>query len=295
MQFKPKFIEKYEKITDIEKFMKFSLKEPRKSIRVNTIKISVSELKQKLEEKNFKLTQIPWCKEGFFITGNRTDLGNLLEHSLGYFYVQEASSMIPALILNPDENDIVLDMAASPGSKTTQLASIMNNSGLIIANELKYERTKSLSINLERSGITNTIITNSDARNIKGNYDKILLDAPCSGTGTIRKSLKTIKIWNPNMYKKLSNIQKQLIQHAFSLLKENGILVYSTCSISPEENEEVIEFLLKNHDNARIEKIDLNIKNSESVTNNKEVKNCLRIWPQDNDTDGFFIAKIKKV
>ena len=295
MQFKPKFIEKYEKITDIEKFMKFSLKEPRKSIRVNTIKISVSELKQKLEEKNFKLTQIPWCKEGFFITGNRTDLGNLLEHSLGYFYVQEASSMIPALILNPDENDIVLDMAASPGSKTTQLASIMNNSGLIIANELKYERTKSLSINLERSGISNTIITNSDARNIKGNYDKILLDAPCSGTGTIRKSLKTIKIWNPNMYKKLSNIQKQLIQHAFSLLKENGILVYSTCSISPEENEEVIEFLLKNHDNARIEKIDLNIKNSESVTNNKEVKNCLRIWPQDNDTDGFFIAKIKKV
>ena len=295
MQFKPKFIEKYEKITDIEKFMKFSLKEPRKSIRVNTIKISVSELKQKLEEKNFKLTQIPWCKEGFFITGNRTDLGNLLEHSLGYFYVQEASSMIPALILNPDENDIVLDMAASPGSKTTQLASIMNNSGLIIANELKYETTKSLSINLERSGITNTIITNSDARNIKGNYDKILLDAPCSGTGTIRKSLKTIKIWNPNMYKKLSNIQKQLIQHAFSLLKENGILVYSTCSISPEENEEVIEFLLKNHDNARIEKIDLNIKNSESVTNNKEVKNCLRIWPQDNDTDGFFIAKIKKV
>ena len=293
MQFKPKFLEKYEKITDIEKFKEFSLKEPRKSIRVNTIKISVSELKSRLSD--FKLTQIPWCKEGFFITGERTDLGNLLEHSLGYFYVQEASSMIPALILSPDENDIVLDMAASPGSKTTQLASIMNNKGLIIANELKYERTKSLSINLERSGISNTIITNSDARNIKGIYDKILLDAPCSGTGTIRKSPKTIKIWNPNMYKKLSNIQKQLIWHAFSLLKENGILVYSTCSVSPEENEEVIEFLLSKNENAKILPINLNINHSEPITENKEIKNCLRIWPQDNDTDGFFVAKIKKV
>jgi len=293
MQFKPKFIEKYEKITDIEKFKEFSLKEPRKSIRVNTIKISVNELKERL--KDFKLTQIDWCKEGFFIEGNRTDLGNLLEHSLGYFYVQEASSMLPPLALSPNENDIVLDMAASPGSKTTQLASIMKNQGLIIANELKYERTKSLSINLERSGITNTIITNSDARNIKGNYDKILLDAPCSGTGTIRKSPKTLKIWNPNMYRKLSNIQKQLIEHAFSLLKENGILVYSTCSISPEEDEEVIESLLNNHQNAKVEKINLNIKHVEPITDNKEVKNTLRIWPQDNDTDGFFVAKIKKV
>jgi tRNA (cytosine49-C5)-methyltransferase len=291
MQFKDKFIEKYSKYTDIEKFKEYSLKKPRKSIRVNTLKISVKELKSRLS--NFTLTQIPWCKEGFFIQGERTDLGNLLEHQLGYIYIQEASSMIPAQVLDP-KDEVVLDMAAAPGSKTTHSASLMNNSGLIIANELKYDRIKSLSSNLTRCGVSNAVITNQDAINLKGTFDKILLDAPCSGTGTIRKSPNTIKIWNPNMYRKLSNLQKKLILHAYSLLNKNGTLVYSTCSISPEEDEEVIEFLLEKTD-AKLEKINLNLKSSPCITQNKEVKKCLRIWPQDNNTDGFFIAKIRKL
>jgi len=292
MEFKQKFIEKYSKITDIEKFKEYSLKKPRKSIRVNTLKISVKELKQRLS--NFKLTQIPWCKEGFFVEGKRTDLGNLLEHQLGYFYIQEAASMLPSQVLSP-KDEIVLDMAAAPGSKTTQLASIMDNQGIIIANELKYSRIIALATNLQRCGVSNTIITNSDAINLKGKYDKISLDAPCSGTGTIRKSLKTLEIWNPHMYKKLSNIQKKLILHAFDILNEQGSLVYSTCSISPEENEQVIEFLLKKHENAKLEKINLDIKSSKLISENKELQKCLRIWPQDNNTDGFFVAKIKKL
>ena len=304
-EFKEKFIQTYEKLTDIEDFKKYSLEKLTKSVRVNTLKISVKELKERLENQNFKLKQIPWCKQGFWVLdGPRTDLGNLKEHSLGYVYVQEAASMIPPIVLNTDENDLVLDMAAAPGSKTTQMASLMNNDGLIIANDYKYDRIKALGINLQRCGVLNTVITLMEGKRFSNamiKFDKILLDAPCSGTGAIRKSLKTLKMWNPNMFKKLAGIQKQLITVAFETLKENGILVYSTCSIAPEENEAVIDFLLTRNKNARLESINLDIKRSDSITEynkdiySQEIKKCLRIWPQDNNTEGFFIAKIKKV
>ncbi|MEK6841251.1 MAG: RsmB/NOP family class I SAM-dependent RNA methyltransferase, partial [Nanoarchaeota archaeon] len=264
-KFKEKFLEKYSKLTNINRFCEYCLKRLNKSIRVNTLKISVKELKEKLNE--YELKQIPWCKEGFWIKGPRTDLGNLLEHSLGYFYVQEAASMIPPVVLQPKEHDLVLDLAAAPGSKTTQMASMMNNKGIIIANDIKYDRLKALSVNLQRSGILNTIITLKSNYSFKEmKFDKVLLDAPCSGTGAIRKSLLTLKIWNNNMINKLANDQKRLILNAFDSLNENGVLVYSTCSVDPEENEGVINFLLKNRD-AKLEKIDLDIKKSPIILN----------------------------
>jgi 16S rRNA C967 or C1407 C5-methylase (RsmB/RsmF family) len=177
----------------------------------------------------------------------------------------------------------------------------MQNKGILVANDYKAMRIAPLSINLQRAGSTNAIITLMEGRFFKNIYfDKILVDAPCSGTGTVRKSLKTLKIWNPNMIKRLAATQKQLIETAFGILKENGALVYSTCSLEPEENESVIDFLLDKYDNAKTEKIDLNIKASNPVLEfedkkyNKEIKNCLRIWPQDNDTEGFFVSKIVK-
>ena len=291
VEFKNNFIEHYSKLIDIEKFKEYCLKPLRKSIRVNTLKISVNELKKRL--KDYNLEKIPWIKEGFFVGKSVVGMGNLVEHSLGYFYMQEAASMIPPLVLDVKEDDLVLDVSAAPGSKTTQMGVMMKNKGLIVANDIKYERLKSLQINLQRAGISNTIITLMNGHKIKGKFDKILLDAPCSGTGAIRKSLGTLKIWNPNMNKKLSMIQKKLLLHNFDNLNEDGELVYSTCSVEPEENEKVIEFLLENKD-AKLEKIDLDIKRSEIISDNKEVKKCLRIWPQDNDTEGFFVAKIKK-
>ncbi len=295
-EFKERFLEHYSKLTDIKMFCEFSLKRLNKSIRVNTLKISVKELKEKLNEYEFK--QIPWCKEGFWIKGPRTDLGNLLEHSLGYFYIQEAASMIPPIVLNPNENDTVLDLAAAPGSKTTQMAALMKNKGLMIANDIKFDRLKALSINLQRCGVLNTVTTlRTNFKYVK--FSKILLDAPCSGSGAIRKSLKTIQIWNPNMLIKLSRDQKRLILNAYDSLEENGTLVYSTCSIDPEEDEGVIDFLMRNRD-CKIEKIDLDINKSEIILDydnkhfNDEIKKCLRIWPQDNDTEGFFVAKIRK-
>jgi len=299
-EFKENFIKDLENITDIEKFKEYTLKPLRKSIRINNLKISVKNFKL----KNFKLTKIPYIPNGFFITGERTDLGNLIEHSLGYFYVQEAASMIPPVVLNPKENEIVLDLCASPGSKTTQMAAMMNNKGLIFANDLKFDRIRILHSNLQRCGVSNTVITLMEGHkfsrsNIK--FDKILVDAPCSGSGAIRKSLHTLKIWNSNMLKKLSSIQKQLLKTAFELLKKNGTLVYSTCSICPEENEAVVDYLLKEFPNAKVENIKLKdlklspcILKYKNETYSEEIKKCLRLWPQDNDTEGFFIAKIKK-
>src|SRR3989339_1891095 len=297
IEFKEKFVERYSKLTEFEEFKKYSLSFLRRSIRVNTIKISVDELKKRLE-KDWNLEQIPWCREGFYIEHikkERRDIGNLIEHSLGYFYTQEAASMIPPLVLEPEKDEIVLDMAASPGSKTTQIAALMENTGILIANDYTTERMKPLSINLQRCGVSNAIITLMQGQWFKNmQFDRILVDAPCSGTGTIRKSLKTLRIWNPNMVKRLAATQKQLLDTAFSVLKEGGTLVYSTCSLEPEENEGVIDFLLNKYENAELEPIKLsNIKKSEPILNfenkkyNDEIKKCLRIWPQDNDTEGF--------
>ncbi len=296
-EFKEKFIERYSKLTNFKKFKEYSLKKQDKSIRVNTLKI------KSLKLKDFKLKQIPWHKDGFFISGKRTDLGNLPEHGLGYFYIQEASSMIPPLVLNPKENDFVLDMAAAPGSKTTQMAAMMRNKGLILANDVDHKRIISLNSNLQRCGVTNTVTTILEGRFFKNyQFDKILLDAPCSGTGTLRKSPNTIQDWSQNIINRLCGIQRQLIRTAFENLKEGGTLVYSTCTLEPQEDEGIVSYLLDQYDNAKLEKINIkNIKSSSPVLEfegnkySKEVKNCLRIWPQDNDTDGFFVAKIKKI
>jgi len=287
VKFKKSFIDHYAKLTNIEEFKKYCLKPLRKSIRVNTLKTTINEIKSRLKSHNLK--QIPWCKQGFWIEGKA--IGNLLEHFLGYIYIQEAASMIPPIILNPKKTDLVLDMAASPGSKTTQLSALMKNQGLIIANDNSPSRIQALKFNTQRCGCSNVIINLMHGRKLLSHkFDKILLDAPCSGTGAIRKSIRTLQMYNPESLNKLSSIQKQLIDTAFLALKPKGTLVYSTCSLEPIENEEVVSYLLNKYDNAKLSKTTLNIKRSPS-----ELKNCLRIWPQDNDTEGFFVAKITKI
>ena len=304
IEIKKNFEERYRLLLgkDYDKFIEYSLSFMRKSIRINTLKISVEDLKKRLE-KEWNLTQIPWCEEGFFIEhkkGLRRDIGNLIEHNLGYFYVQEAASMIPPVVLDAKPNEVVLDMCSAPGSKTTQLAAMMQNKGILVSNDSDYKRMAPLSFNIQRTGATNTLVTLMEGRFFKMPFDKILLDAPCSGTGTIRKSLKTLKMWNPNMVKRIAGTQRQLIDVAFNCLKPGGVMTYSTCTLEPEENEAIIDFLLNKYENAKLEKIELNIKYSNAIKSfegaeySKEVEKCLRIWPQDNDTCGFFVAKINK-
>ncbi len=303
IEFKPAFIERYSQLTDWDEFRKYSLSFLRRSIRINTFLGSIPETKKSIEAKGWTLTPIPWCQEGFWISHpERRDVGNLLEHHLGKIYVQEAASMIPPLILKPKPDEIVLDLCAAPGSKTTQMGVMMKSKGLLIANDYKGDRLSSLGINVQRSGLTNVLITLMHGKRFfEFQFDKILVDAPCSGTGTIRKSLKTIMIWNPLMITKLARQQKELLENAFKNLKAGGELVYSTCSLEPEENEGVIDWLLQRYQNAIVMKVILpGLKTSPAVLEfagekyAPQIQQCLRIWPQDNDTEGFFVAKIKK-
>jgi len=298
---------------DYDKFMNYSLSYIRKCIRVNTLKASVDDIKKRLDER-WNLHEIPWCRQGFWIDfkdGKRFDLGNLIEHHLGYIYIQESASMIPPVVLDPNPGERVLDLCAAPGSKTSQIAMYMQNKGIIVANDVSGMRLKALGMNLQRCGVRNSIITMMQEnkflwikkQNPNIEFDKILVDAPCSGTGTIRKSLRTIKEWNPLSITKLSKIQRNLIDAGFQLLKSGGTIVYSTCTIEPEENEAVVSYLIDKYEDAELLEIDsesLGIKRTPSIIKfqdlhiNPVVKECLRLHPYDNNTEGFFIAKIRK-
>ncbi len=304
-ELKPKFIEHYKSFCpDYDKFIDYSFSYPRQAIRVNTLKTTVKQVKESMIKKDWILEQVPWCKQGFWITHkeNRRDIGNTIEHSLGYIFVQDAASMIPPLVLDPKPNELVLDMCAAPGSKATQIAQHMENKGILIANDYKGMRISALGINMQRLGVTNNVISLMEGRFFKDfKFDKILVDAPCSGTGTIRKSLKTTKQWSINLLKNLSGVQRQLLKTAFDNLKEGGTLVYSTCSCEPLENEAVVSWLLETYENAYVEKIKLKGLNTsqpilefDNIKFNPQVSNTLRIWPYDNDTEGFFVAKINK-
>ncbi|RLV58807.1 16S rRNA (cytosine(1407)-C(5))-methyltransferase RsmF [Parashewanella curva] len=283
----------------LDEFLAFNNKPLRLSVRVNTLKITVSAFHDLMSSKGWRLTSIPWCKEGFWITiPPHQDIGNSIEHLQGLFYIQEASSMLPPTALfDSDSNfDNVLDMAAAPGSKTTQIAALMNNQGLLIANEYSSSRVKMLHANLVRMGVYNAAITHFDAE-VFGQYlfeafDAILLDAPCGGEGTVRKDSNALKDWRLEEVHSIATKQKQLIVSAFEALKVNGTLIYSTCTLSQEENQQVCLFLKETFGDA-VEFISLaDLFNGANKATTSE--GFLHIWPQIFDSEGFFVAKIRK-
>lgn len=291
LHFKPRFIAKYSQLTDFAAYALNIKQFLRRSILVNTLKISVHELKQRLTHQGWQLEPVPWCKQGFYISGERRDIGNMEEHRDGLFFVQSSASMLPAVVLDPKPGETILDLCASPGGKTIQMAGMMRNQGTIVAVDSKHYRAIILRKNLERCGVTNTVVVVVElAEKIKGNvFDKILLDPPCSASGTIKGATKhsrqTLQQWNPITIKRLAKLQKKMISNAFSLLKPGGTLVYSTCSLEPEEDEEVVQHLL-DAVGGTLETITLPVKG--------DFKNGLKIWPQHQDTEGFFVAKIRK-
>ncbi len=303
-QFKEKFLERMRKLLgdELEVFLEICEKYLPTTIRVNTLKIRKEDLVERLSQR-YKVKELKWYEDGLIIEDGFS-LGNTIEHALGYFYVQEAASMIPPLVLKPRKNDFVLDLCAAPGSKTTQIAQLMENTGLIIANDIRIDRIKALTTNLQRCGVSNCVVTmmNGNAfRNVNLEFDKVLVDAPCSAEGAIRKNYNVLRMWNLRMIKGLSRLQKKLVETGFMRLKEGGRLVYSTCTLAPEENEEVVDFLLRKYENAEVEKVSLKglrlrrgIEEWEGKKFSSEVRRCVRIYPQDNDTEGFFIASIVK-
>lgn len=301
------FISHYIKILGEEKakkFFEYCKKPLRKSIRINTLKWNIKKFNIFAKENNWEYTQIPWCDTGFFIERGEspTPLGNILEHAIGNFYVQEASSMIPveALFWKKENKKftgkIVADIAASPGSKTTHIACKMQGNGTLLANELSSSRLKALYSNLERCGVHNCILTHYDGENLCSllpeMFDYILLDAPCTGEGTVRKNYDAIKNWSAEDAQRMSIIQKKLIISAFQSLKEGGEMVYSTCTLGKEENQEVVEYLQKIYpDNAEIIPLLGLFEGSEKAIT---PEGFLHVFPEIYDTEGFFVAKIQK-
>lgn len=288
---------------DLQAFVNICHQPLRRAIRINTLKISVADFKIIATEHQWQLTPIPWCKEGFWIEieNEITPLGNSFEHLSGMLYIQEASSMMPVTALfhlfDANSESTLLDAAAAPGSKTTQIAAKMGNKGLIIANEFSASRVKMLHANIQRCGIKNVVLTHFDAK-IFGSwlpetFDAILLDAPCSGEGTIRKDKLAMKNWDQKSIASISTIQHGLIESAFHALKENGILIYSTCTLSHEENQDVCLHLQQTFPDC-VEFVPLNDL-FEGANKTATEEGFLHIWPQVYDSEGFFIAAIRKI
>ena len=288
------FLDRYKKLGETVTDVRL-----RPSLRINVLNISEEKLINRLKKQKVKLEKIPYAKHGYFYY-SRFSLGSIAEYLLGYFYLQESAAQLPVQVLDPKPDEVVLDCCASPGGKTTQIAQFMKNKGTLIALEKKKHRINSLKTNLERCRITNCIAYLMDANKVDSlniKFDKILLDAPCSG------NFVTDPAWfnkrDMDGVRRASEIQKSLIEKTLSVLKKGGIMVYATCSLEPEENELNMQWMLK-HFKVKIEKTNLKIGDSGLITVfdkklDKSIADCRRFWPNKTNTEGFFIAKIRKL
>ncbi|MFA5917785.1 MAG: NOL1/NOP2/sun family putative RNA methylase [Candidatus Gracilibacteria bacterium] len=292
----------------------------KKSIRVNTNKISIDDFKKLAKNNGWQLTETSLGKNTFYIDRFEdldTALGNTSEHQKGYFYVQELAASSSPYYMSGDKIDYseytILDMSASPGGKTTQLSEYYPNS-IIVANEINKERFKGLFFNLDRMGSLNIVCTNYDGRFFKESeelFDKVLLDAPCSGEGTAFKTDDSLKYRNIKNIKSISKLQLSLIDSAVKTLKVGGELVYSTCTLNKLENEGVIEAVMERYKGS-LEIVPLDC-HSEFISESGKGQNLfndsgsgpegqisdnssfIRNWPHINHTGGFFVAKIRKI
>lgn len=271
------------------------------TLRVNTLKYDIQSLMKYFKENNIKFERVPWYNDALVIkNADEKKLQKLDIYEKGYIYIQSLSSMVPPIALNPIPGDKVLDLTAAPGSKTTEIASLMNNEGYILANELDKIRCERLKYNVEKQGAKIIEVVNGRGEKVGDKYseyfDKVLLDTPCSGEGRfVVGRLATYRDWSPKTVKELSKLQKKLFESAYKALKPNGIMVYSTCTLNEEENELILNWALKNFD-IKLVDIDVEIKNAQKAFNDdkdKSINKAIRILPS-KDTEGFFVAKLVK-
>jgi NOL1/NOP2/sun family putative RNA methylase len=266
------------------------------AFRVNTLKIMEKELTKSLSDRNVKFRKIDFLDYGYEILDSPFSLGASFEYLLGYIYLQEPAAQFPSMVLHPDVKDVVLDMAAAPGGKTTQLASYMRNRGILVAVDLNRERLYALENHLERMGVVNCLVYNSDILKMnfhEQKFSKILLDAPCSGNYVTdsewfnKRSLEDVK--------RNSILQRKMLRLAISLVKPGGSIIYGTCSLEPEENEFNIQWMLNNFD-VFLGKVQG--PGSPSPTEifgaelDPEIRKCHRFWPDETGTQGFFVAEV---
>ena len=280
-------------------------------LRVNVDKISTEEFEEKAP---FHLTKIPWTENGYYYEEQDMPARHPFYYA-GLYYLQEPSAMTPASRLVSQPGDRVLDLCAAPGGKATELGARLHGKGVLVANDISASRAKALLKNIEVFGIRNSFIVNEVpaklAENFPEFFDKILVDAPCSGEGMFRKDPAVAKVWDGNKPYECAKQQKEIITRAAQMLAPGGDLLYSTCTFSPEENEQVIQFLLDSREDMEIREIKpfdgfapgrpevaYEGWDSEESDNRKtgsaDLKKCVRIWPHKMAGEGHFIALLKK-
>lgn len=265
------------------------------SLRINTIKTSKDKVENELKQNNIKFTEVSWYNEALIIENiNENDIRKMNMYTNGEVYLQSLSSMIPVIVLEPKPGENILDMAAAPGGKTTQISAITNNQALITASEKNKIRADRLRYNLEKQGAIGVNILNTDASHLDSffSFDRILLDAPCSGSGTINlNNEKDMKFFNEELINRSVKIQFELLKKAIQILKPGHEMVYSTCSILKEENEENIKKILKNN---KVELIPINrdkFKDIEILST--DLPETITVTPTEK-YEGFFVAKLRK-
>lgn len=273
------------------------------SIRINSLKAG-EDITQQLQKIGWAGRQFGWCPDGYTIETGLDPLRDSTAVSEGQVYIQNAASWLPVLVLDPQPGERILDVCAAPGGKTGHIAQVTRNEAHITANDNSRPRLARLQSNLKRLGVQNISYTLFDAtqlsRKLEGQlFDKILLDAPCSGEGMMNiQSDKDMSTWSVAHIKRLQQLQKRLIAQAWHLLAPGGTLVYSTCTIAPEENESVVSYLLRTNENARLQSINIQLPNRVAPVadwNGKafsdDIKQVLRLAPSSR-IEAFFVAKI---
>ena len=273
------------------------------TIRLNTLKTRRQELVQNLTSRGVNVESLDESfKVGLKINASKVPIGATPEYLAGHYMLQSASSWLPVMALAPQKGDYVLDMTAAPGGKTSHIAQIMANEGVIVANDLKKERTKALFYNLQRLGVRNCIVTNYDGRKFPStlkNFDRVLLDAPCTGLGVISRDASIKSNRSMRDIYRAGHLQRELLRSAVDHCKVGGYIVYSTCSIAVEENEAVVDYVVKNR-HVKIVDTGINIdsriytKFGENRFNDR-IKYCIRVFPHMHNLDGFFVCKLKKL
>jgi len=277
------------------------------TIRINPLKGDVEKIVKLLEKRDYELDDIEWAPNAFFVRNkDKSEISHTQEYKDGLFYIQNLSSILPTIVLDPKEGENILDMCAAPGSKTTHICAVTNNNANIIANDDDTVRIGSLRNVLHQFGAKAKISLSDGCllwRKYPDYFDKILLDAPCSGEGLIYlNSSKPLRRWTIRKIKVSTIIQRDLISSAFRALKPGGTLVYSTCTLEPDENEGVVTELLTRYENAKIEKIKIDglrgmNRGITKWSGNKypqEVAKTMRVLPSAKMM-GFYVAKITKV
>lgn len=283
----------YDEIT-IKKIIKgYSCNRP-VTLRINTAKTTVDEIKKELNKLNVSFNEVPWYKEALIVNNVREDfIKTFSMYKNGLIYLQSLSSMIPPLVVIPKEGESILDMAAAPGGKTTQMSNLSNNQALIMACEKNKIRAERLKYNIEKQGSKKVSVVVKDARNIDEyfTFDKILLDAPCSGSGTLNINSNLNENFTEDLINRSIKFQKELLESAVKHLKMGGEIIYSTCSILKEENEEILNYIVEKC-NLEIVPIDENLFIDVPLLPVK-ISGTICVCPTEL-YEGFFVSKLRK-